>query len=119
VVSRQVEPRWGHEGAEAGDEVEGRGELEAVDRDALVSRVRSGEATLLDVRPPEEFEAGHIPGAVSIPLGQLEARFADLPRDREIVAYCRGPYCVLAIQAAEVLRAKGFHAIRMEEGVPD
>lgn len=96
-----------------------RGELEPVDRDALVSRVRSGEVTLLDVRPPEEFEAGHIPGAVSVPLAELEARLADLPRDREVVAYCRGPYCVLAVEAVELLRAKGFRAIRMEEGVPD
>ncbi len=99
--------------------LDARGGMEPVDRDVLVERIRSGEATLLDVRPPEEFEAGHIPGAVSVPLGELEARLADLPRDREIVAYCRGPYCVLAIQAVEALRAKGFQAIRMEEGVPD
>ena len=99
--------------------LDARGGMEPVDRDALVERIRSGEAILLDVRPPEEFEAGHIPGAVSVPLGELGARLADLPRDREIVAYCRGPYCVLAIQAVEALRAKGFHAIRMKEGVPD
>ncbi|MEW5994258.1 MAG: metalloregulator ArsR/SmtB family transcription factor [Candidatus Zixiibacteriota bacterium] len=99
--------------------LEERGEMEPVDRDALVSRVRSGDVTLLDVRPSEEFEAGHIPGAVSVPLGEIESRLADLPHDREIVAYCRGPYCVLAVKAAEVLRAQGFVAIRMEEGVPD
>jgi rhodanese-related sulfurtransferase len=99
--------------------LERRGELEPVDRDALFARVGSGEVTLLDVRPSEEFEAGHIPGAISVPLDDLESRLADLPRDREIVAYCRGPYCVLAVQAVEVLRAKGFHAFRMEEGVPD
>jgi len=99
--------------------LEERGEMEPVDRDALVSRVRSGEVTLLDVRPPEEFEAGHLPGAVSVPLAELEVRLADLPRDREVVAYCRGPYCVLAVQAVAVLREKGFRAIRMEEGVPD
>lgn len=99
--------------------LEKRGEMEPVDRDVLVSRIRSGEVTLLDVRPPEEFEAGHIPGAVSVPLADLEARLAELPHDREVVAYCRGPYCVLAVQAVEVLRAKGFRAIRMEEGVPD
>ena len=93
--------------------------MEPVDRDALSSRVRSGEVTVLDVRPPEEFEAGHIPGAVSVPLADLEQRLADLPRDREVVAYCRGPYCVLAVKAVEVLRAEGFRAIRMEEGVPD
>ncbi len=99
--------------------LEERGEMEPVDRDTLISRIRSGEVTLLDVRPREEFEAGHIPGAVSVPLAELESRLAALPRDREVVAYCRGPYCVLAVQAVEVLRAKGFRAIRMEEGVPD
>ena len=99
--------------------LEKRGEMEPVDRDALVSRIRSGEVTLLDVRPSEEFEAGHIPSAVSVPLAALESRLADLPHDREVVAYCRGPYCVLAMKAVEVLRAKGFRAVRMEEGVPD
>ncbi len=96
-----------------------RDELEPVDRDALVARVRSGEVTLLDVRPVEEFEAGHIPGAVSVPLEDLESRLADLPHDREVVAYCRGPYCVLSAKAVETLRARGYCAIRMEEGVPD
>jgi rhodanese-related sulfurtransferase len=99
--------------------LEQRGELEPVDRDELVARVRSGEVTLLDVRPTEEYEAGHLPGAVSVPLDELESRIADLPDDREVVAYCRGPYCVLAVQAVEALRAKGFDATRMEEGVPD
>lgn len=99
--------------------LEQRGELEPVDREVLIARVRSGEVTLLDVRPPEEFEAGHIPGAVSLPLADLKARLDELPRDREVVAYCRGPYCVLAVQAAELLRAHGFRAVRMEEGVPD
>lgn len=99
--------------------LQGRGSLEPVDRDALVARVRSGAVTLLDVRPEEEFRAGHLPGAVSVPLGDLERRLAELPRDREVVAYCRGPYCVLAVEAVELLRARGFEAIRMEEGVPD
>jgi rhodanese-related sulfurtransferase len=99
--------------------LERSGELERVDRDVLIARVRSGEVTLLDVRPPEEFGAGHIPGAVSVPLAELESRLADLPHDREVVAYCRGPYCVLSVKAVEVLRAKGFRALRMEDGVPD
>ncbi|OGR02080.1 MAG: ArsR family transcriptional regulator [Deltaproteobacteria bacterium RIFOXYA12_FULL_61_11] len=99
--------------------LEKRGEMEPVDRDVLAARVRSGEVTLLDVRPKEEFEAGHLPGAVSVPLAELEVKLADLPHDREVVAYCRGPYCVLAVQAVAVLREKGFRAIRMEEGVPD
>jgi len=101
------------------DFLQARGSLEPVDRDALVARVRTGAVTLLDVRPEEEFRAGHLPGALSVPLGDLERRLAELPRDREVVAYCRGPYCVLAVEAVELLRARGFEAIRMEEGVPD
>jgi rhodanese-related sulfurtransferase len=73
----------------------------------------------LDVRPKEEYMAGHIPGAISIPLSELQRRIKDLPRDQEIVAYCRGPYCVLAITAVEMLRKKGFRAIRLEDGVSD
>lgn len=93
--------------------------METVDRDALLRRVSEGSVTVLDVRPPEEFKAGHIPGAVSIPLAELKRRMKDLPRNREIVAYCRGPYCVLAVKAVEILRQKGFRAIRLEDGVPD
>src|SRR5262249_10914741 len=72
-----------------------------------------------DVRPPEEYRAGHIPGAVSIPVAELKARLKELPRDREIVAYCRGPYCVMALDAVDFLRKKGFKARRMEQGVAD
>ncbi len=99
--------------------LEGREGMEPVDRDALLKRVRDGAVTVLDVRPSEEYKAGHIPGAISIPLKELELRLSKLPRDHEVVAYCRGPYCVLAIQAVEVLRAKGFHAVRLEEGIQD
>ena len=99
--------------------LEGREGMEPVDRDALLKRVREGAVTVLDVRPVEEYRAGHIPGAMSIPLKELERRMSKLPRYQEIVAYCRGPYCVLAIQAVEVLRAKGFHAVRLEEGIQD
>ncbi len=99
--------------------LEERGALEPVDREALVARVKTGEVTLLDVRPPEEYRAGHIPGALSVPLADLERRLAELPRDREVVAYCRGPYCVLALEAVELLRSKGFRATRMADGVPD
>jgi rhodanese-related sulfurtransferase/predicted transcriptional regulator len=99
--------------------LEERGTLEPVHRDALLARVRSGEVTVLDVRPEEEYLAGHIPGAISVPLSQLGRRLADVPRDREIVAYCRGPYCVLAIEAVQRLRARGFTATRLEHGVPD
>jgi rhodanese-related sulfurtransferase len=99
--------------------LEERGALEPVDREALISRVRRGEVTVLDVRPAEEYQAGHIPGALSVPLVELKRRIRELPRKREIVAYCRGPYCVLAVEAVELLRRAGFKAVRLEEGVPD
>jgi rhodanese-related sulfurtransferase/DNA-binding transcriptional ArsR family regulator len=92
-------------------------QLEGVDEDALRRRVRRGEVTLLDVRPPEEYEAGHITGALSVPLPELAKRLSDLPKRREIVAYCRGPYCVLAVEAVKLLRARGFKATRLEDGV--
>jgi len=99
--------------------LEGREGMEPVDREVLLERVREGAVTVLDVRPVEEYNNGHIPGALSIPLKELELHLSELPRGQEIVAYCRGPYCVLAIQAVEVLRSKGFHAIRLEEGIQD
>ncbi len=99
--------------------LEGREGMEPVDRDALLELVREGAVTVLDVRPVEEYNAGHIPGALSIPLKELELHLTQLPRNQEIVAYCRGPYCVLSILAVEILRAKGFHAVRLEEGIQD
>jgi rhodanese-related sulfurtransferase len=99
--------------------LEDRGAMEAVDREALLGRVRRGEVTVLDVRPTEEYSAGHIPGALSVPLSELDRQLARLPRGRDIVAYCRGPYCLLAIEAVERLRAKGFNALRLKHGVPD
>jgi rhodanese-related sulfurtransferase len=93
--------------------------MEPVDREALLKLVREGAVTVLDVRPVEEYNAGHIPGALSIPLKELTLHLTELPHDQEIVAYCRGPYCVLSIQAVEMLRAKGFHAVRLEEGIQD
>src|SRR3990167_6825783 len=99
--------------------LEGREGLEAVDREELLQRVRQRSTIVIDVRPPEEYRSGHIPGAISVPLKELEARLAELPKEQEIVAYCRGPYCVLAIQAVETLRAKGYRAVRLEDGVLD
>jgi rhodanese-related sulfurtransferase len=99
--------------------LEGREGMEPVDRNALLRRVRKGEVTVLDVRPVEEYLAGHIPGAISIQLKELERHLSELPRKQEIVAYCRGPFCVLAIQAVEMLREKGFRAVRLEDGVQD
>jgi len=98
---------------------EQRGAMEAVESEELLRRVRNGEVTVLDVRPPEEYRAGHIPGALSIPIGELKARLKELPKDREVVAYCRGPYCVMAVEAVELLRKKGFTAHRLEQGVID
>jgi rhodanese-related sulfurtransferase len=99
--------------------LENREGMEPVDRNDLLERVKQGAVTVLDVRPVEEYRAGHIPGALSVPLAELEKRFSKLPRDQQIVAYCRGPYCVLAVQAVEMLRQRGFQAIRLEEGVQD
>lgn len=94
-----------------------RGALERVDGTELLRRVRRGDVTVLDVRPESEYRAGHIPGARSIPLAELRRRAAELPRSREIVAYCRGPHCVMAIEAVEWLCRQGFRARRMEQGV--
>lgn len=98
---------------------EERGALEAVQGQELMRRVKAGEVTVLDVRPAEEYRAGHIPGALSIPVGELKTRMKELPKGRAVVAYCRGPYCVMAVEAVALLRKKGFQAHRMEEGVVD
>jgi rhodanese-related sulfurtransferase len=96
-----------------------RDAMETVAGDELLRRVKEGAVTVLDVRPSEEYQAGHIPGAVSIPVGELKACFKELPKNRDVVAYCRGPYCVFAMEAVELLRKKGFKAHRMKEGVLD
>lgn len=96
-----------------------RGALDALGQDDLMRKVRSGEVTVVDVRPGPEFDAGHIPGAVSIPLGELKKRLRELPKHRVIVAYCRGPYCVMAADAVAVLRAKGYRAHAIAHGVPE
>jgi len=96
-----------------------RDALEPVSREELIDRTARGDVVILDVRPPEEFAAGHIPGALSVPLDRLDATLARLPKRAQIVAYCRGPYCVLAPQAVEQLRAKGYEARRLAEGMPE
>ena len=93
--------------------------VEMVSRDELLARVRSGDAVVVDLRPAEEYEAGHIVGAISIPLADLEAHFAELPAGVEIVAYCRGPYCALAPQGVALLRRAGRRARRLEDGFPE
>lgn len=95
------------------------GSLEAVSRDDLLAGLREGTVALLDVRPQEEYQAGHLPDAINIPLNELETMLDALPRDREIVAYCRGPYCVLSHEAVERLRKLGFRVRRFDEGFPE
>ena len=96
-----------------------RDSMEAVSRTELIARLGDGLVTVLDVRPEDEFSQGHLPGARNIPLAQLERRLKELPKKTEIVAYCRGPYCVLAFEAVAALRAKGFKAVRLEDGYPE
>ena len=93
--------------------------FEPVSRKELLERLRCGTATVLDVRPEDEFRQGHVPGALNIPLSQLERRLAELPVDREVVAYCRGPWCVLSFEAVAVLRQRGYQVRRLEDGFPE
>lgn len=93
--------------------------LEPVSAADLVTRMRADDVVVIDVRPEDEYAAGHIPGALSLPVRELERRLQELPKKREIVAYCRGPYCVMAVEAVDMLRAAGFRARRLEAGMPD
>jgi DNA-binding transcriptional ArsR family regulator len=93
--------------------------LRPVNHRELATMLKSGEALVIDVRPPEEYEAGHITGAVNIPLNILSRRLTALPRGKEVVAYCRGPYCMLAFEAVKRLRGRGYRARRLEEGFPE
>jgi len=93
--------------------------LEPIPRDELIARVRDNLVTVLDVRPVEEFAAGHVPGAINIPLNELEQRLDELGQDKEVVAYCRGPHCILAFDAVARLRDKGLTARRLEDGYPE
>jgi ArsR family transcriptional regulator len=96
-----------------------RDSLEPVSRLELLDRLKAGLVTVLDVRPEDEFALGHLPGALNIPLSEIEKKLADFDPDQEIVAYCRGPYCVLSYEAVAVLRARGFRARRLEDGLPE
>ncbi|WP_205713873.1 metalloregulator ArsR/SmtB family transcription factor [Burkholderia cepacia] len=102
-----------------GDYFHARDALEPVSRDELTARLADGLVTLLDVRPQDEYAQGHLPGALNIPLSELDARVNELPAGAEIVAYCRGPYCVFAVEAVAALRARGFKAARLEDGFPE
>ncbi len=94
-------------------------EVEAIGREELIARLARGDAVLVDVRPAEEYAAGHINGARSIPIDELERRLAELPRDREVIAYCRGPFCAYAHEAVRTLEGSGRQARRLEEGWPE
>lgn len=93
--------------------------LRPVNHQELTALLKSGDALILDVRPPEEYEAGHIPGAINVPLETLSRQLTDFPRRKEVVAYCRGPYCMLAIEAVKRLRKRGYRARRLEDGFPE
>lgn len=96
-----------------------RDALAPVSREELMAALRDGTVTLLDVRPGDEYALGHVPGALNVPLEELDRRLAELPRDREIVAYCRGPYCILSFEAVAALRAKGYRIRRLMDGFPE
>ena len=99
--------------------LKGRDALEPVPASDLLERVRHGLVTVLDVRPPEEYAQGHVAGALNVPLDRLEEQLKELPPDREVVAYCRGPWCVLSFEAVARLRAAGFEARRLQDGLPE
>lgn len=101
------------------DPMNASGRLESISQEELLERLVSGGMTLLDVRSGEEYALGHLPGALNIPTEELDRRLAELPADQEIVAYCRGPYCVLSTTAAELLIAKGFRVRRLNAGFPE
>ena len=103
----------------ARDYFRARDEMEPISSVDLMNRLNHEHALVIDVRPAEEFAAGHIPGALSVPLAELKNRLPELPRESDIVAYCRGPYCVLAPQAIEILRRAGYRARRLEDGLPE
>lgn len=96
-----------------------RDQLEAVPRKELLRRLRDGSVVVIDVRPSEEYRAGHIPGALSVPLNQLEGRIRELPARKEVIAYCRGPYCLMAYHAVAKLRARGRRGRRLVDGLPE
>lgn len=96
-----------------------RDEMEPLSREELLRRAKDGVVTVLDVRPPDEFAVGHLPGAVNVQPSELGERLKDLPKDHEVIAYCRGAYCVLSFEAVAELRKKGFKARRLEEGYPE
>jgi len=114
-----AEARLAEVGRLVNDYFGGTDGLEPVEREELLKRARGHDVLVLDVRPAEEYAAGHIKGAVSVPLVDLEQRLSKLPRGRRVVAYCRGPYCVLAAEAVRLLRKRGVDAARLKDGFPE
>lgn len=96
-----------------------RSGLDTISREELAARVRDGDVIVLDVRPEAEFRAGHIVGAVSLPLEEITRRLRTIPQDRQVVAYCRGPFCVYADEAVRTLRRRGYRASRLDDGFPE
>jgi rhodanese-related sulfurtransferase len=94
-------------------------ELEPLEANELLERSRRGLVTVIDVRPPEEFASGHLPGAINIPIDDLKRRLGELPRRKEVIAYCRGPYCLMSFDAVALLRTRGYKARRLEAGLPE
>ncbi|OGA95654.1 MAG: ArsR family transcriptional regulator [Betaproteobacteria bacterium RIFCSPLOWO2_12_FULL_66_14] len=119
VVRRVADHRIAEVQKLVGAYLTAKDDLEPIAAKELLGRARKGLVTVLDVRPCEEYQAGHLPGAVNIPLSELESRLSKLPKSKEVVAYCRGPYCVLAFEAVELLRKRGFKARRLEAGLPE
>ena len=93
--------------------------LEPVSRDELIEMLHDNLVTVLDVRPDDEFAVGHLPGALNIPIAELECRLGEVPPNQEVIAYCRGPYCVFSVEAVSVLRARGYEVRRLEVGYPE
>lgn len=119
ALRRTVEARLPELDAVVRDYMVGREDFEPIDRSELVRRLKAGTVMLIDVRPVEEYEAAHIPGAVSVPLDQIASFAKTAPKRRTIVAYCRGPYCVLSLQAVAALRKRGLSAVRTEDGISE
>lgn len=119
ALQKLAEARLAEVGRLVDDYFGGTDGLEPVARDELLKRARGRDIVVLDVRPAEEYAAGHIAGAVSLPLAELERRLAEVPQGRRVVAYCRGPYCVLAAEAVRLLRKRGVDAVRLKDGFPE
>ncbi|MEM7469169.1 MAG: metalloregulator ArsR/SmtB family transcription factor, partial [Pseudomonadota bacterium] len=102
-----------------GEYFSGHREMAAVDKKTLTKKARAGEVSVIDVRPLHEYESGHIPGAISIPIDELEKRLAEIPKRQQVVAYCRGPYCVWSVEAVKKLEECGYRAVHLRDGVLD